>query len=102
MKTLPPTVDATERMEEQYRKDPGLRDRVEAAVTEMEVIEALVTMREAKRMSQRQLADAIGMKQPTLAAIEKGKTRNIGILTVARIAAGLGARMRVTFQATPR
>lgn len=99
MKTVPPTVDATAWLDEQYRKDPGLRGRVEAAMTEMEVIEALVAMREASGMSQRALAEKIGMKQPALAALERGGTKNIGILTVARIAAGLGARMHITFEA---
>ena len=94
-----PTVDATAWLEAQYRKDPGLKSRVEGAMKAMEVVEALVAMREARGLSQRALAEAIGMKQPVLANIERGKTKNLGILTVARIAAGMGATMRITFDA---
>jgi ribosome-binding protein aMBF1 (putative translation factor) len=97
----PPTVDAREYLEEQYRRDPSLRDRVAANVSHMEIVEALVAMREARGLSQRELADLVGMKQPVIAKIEAGKTRNVGVLTIARIAAGLGAKMKITFEEKP-
>ena len=71
---------------------------MQAAIVGMEVIEALVAMREASGLSQRALAEKIGMKQPVLAAIELGNTKIPGVLTIARIAGGLGAKMKISFE----
>jgi DNA-binding XRE family transcriptional regulator len=85
-------------MNEQYRKTPGLKKRVEALVEEMSVEQDLVALREERGLSQRALASLIGVTQPVIARIESGKARNLELKTVVRIAAALGARVRIQLE----
>ena len=82
-------------LDAQSRHDPGLRDRVEARVAEMALEDDLVALRESAGVSQRALAQRLGVSQPAIAKLESGKAKNIGILTIARYAAALGGQMRV-------
>ena len=82
-------------MDEQYRKHPNLRSRVDALVEEMAIEQDLVALREARGLSQRALAELAGMKQPVIARIESGKAKNLELKTVARIAAALGAKVKI-------
>jgi DNA-binding XRE family transcriptional regulator len=81
-------------LDAQSRHDPGLRERVEARVAEMALEDDLVALRESAGVSQRALAQRLGVSQPAIAKLESGKAKNIGILT-ARSAAALGGQMRV-------
>jgi DNA-binding XRE family transcriptional regulator len=82
-------------LDAQSRHDPGLRERVEARVAEMALEDDLVALRESAGVSQRALAQRLGVSQPAIAKLESGKAKNIGILTIARYAAALGGQMRV-------
>ena len=82
-------------LDAQSRHDPGLRDRVEARVAEMALEDDLVALRESAGVSQRALAQRLGVSQPAIAKLESGKAKNIGIVTIARYAAALGGQMRV-------
>ncbi len=82
-------------MDEQYRKNAGLRRRVDALVEEMSIEQDLVALREARGLSQRALAALAGMQQPIIARIESGKAKNLELKTVARIAAALGAKVQI-------
>ena len=85
-------------MDEHYRKTPGLKKRVEALVEEMSIEQDLIALRAARGLSQRALAGLIGVKQPVIARIESGKARNLELKTVVRIAAALGARVRIELE----
>ena len=85
-------------MDEQYRKTPGLNERVDALVEEMSIEQGLIALREERRLSQRALADLAGVKQPVIARIESGKARNLELKTVVRIAAALGARVKILLE----
>ena len=86
-------------MDEQYRTQAGLRKRVEALVAEMSIEQDLIALREDRGLSQRALARLVGMKQPVIARIESGKTRNLELKTVVRIATALGAKVRIELEA---
>jgi ribosome-binding protein aMBF1 (putative translation factor) len=86
-------------MDEQYRIQAGLRKRVEALVAEMSIEQDLIALREDRGLSQRALARLVGMKQPVIARIESGKTRNLELKTVVRIATALGAKVRIELEA---
>lgn len=60
----PATDDAARWLDEQYRKDPGMKRRVTALVDEMLITQDLVALRAERGVSQRQLAELAGMKQP--------------------------------------
>ena len=85
-------------MDEQYRTSPGLKERVEALVEEMSIEQGLIALRQERGLSQRALADLVGVKQPVIARIESGKARNLELKTVVRIAAALGARVKILLE----
>ena len=85
-------------MVEQYRKTPGLKKRVDALVEEMSIEQDLIALRRERGLSQRALADLVGVKQPVIARIESGKARNLELKTVVRIAAALGARVKIRLE----
>jgi DNA-binding XRE family transcriptional regulator len=82
-------------LDTQSRHDPGLRDRVEARVAEMALEDDLVALRESAGVSQRALAQRLGVSQPAVAKLESGKIKNVGVVTLAKYAAALGGRVRV-------
>jgi transcriptional regulator with XRE-family HTH domain len=85
-------------MDAHYRKDPGLRSRVDALVEELSIEQDLVALREARGLSQRALASLIGVKQPVIARIESGKAKNLELKTLVRLAAALGARVKIKLE----
>jgi DNA-binding XRE family transcriptional regulator len=82
-------------LDARYRRDPGMRARVEARVAEMALEHDLVALRESAGVSQRTLAKRLGVSQPAIAKLESGKAKNVGVLTLARYAAALGGQVRI-------
>src|SRR5690349_2771487 len=87
--------DVREWLDAQYAKEPGLREDVAAMLTEMELEQGLVALREERGMSQRQLAAVSGLRQPAIARLERGGAKHAEFRTVARYVAALGGRLRV-------
>ena len=85
-------------MKEQYRTSPHLKKRVDELVEEMSIEQDLIALRQERRLSQRALADLVGVTQPVIARIESGKIRNLELKTVVRIAAALGARVKILIE----
>lgn len=83
---------------EQYKTEPGLKGRVEAIIEEMRLVEQIVALRKAHGLSQRELAQRVGVRQPVIAKIESGTTTNLELRTIARIAAALRFKVRITFE----
>ena len=92
------TTELRRWMDEQYRKTPGLKKRVDALVEEMSIEQDLIVLRQERGLSQRALADLVGVKQPVIARIESGKARNLELKTVVRIATALGARVKISLE----
>lgn len=61
--------------------------------TELRLATALTTLREEAGLSQRQLAEAIGVSQPRVAAIERA--RNVTLEVLEKYVAALGGRLDV-------
>ena len=80
---------------QQYRADPTLKRRVEELVTEMEIEQGLVALREGRGVSQTALAKMIGVSQPAIAKLESGRARNVELKTLVRYAAALGGRLKI-------
>ena len=87
---------------QQYHANPKLKRRVEEIVTEMEIEQGLVALREERGVSQTALAKMIGVSQPAIAKLESGRTRNVEIKTLVRYAAALGGRLKVDVVREPR
>ena len=75
-------------------KDPEFRRLYEEADIELRVALEVTKAREAKKMSQRELADALKTKQQTVARIEHG-AQNVTIETLDKIARALGKGLQV-------
>ncbi len=89
-------------IDQQYAEDPGLKARVDKLLTEMELEQDLVALREARGLSQATTAKLLGISQPAVAKIEKGTMRNAKLSTLVRYAAALGGRVKVEIVPGPR
>ena len=70
---------------------PDLRENVDLLLEEMRLEQQLIAMREQCGLSQQELAERAGVKQPQIARIESGRARNITLRTLAKITSALGA-----------
>jgi len=82
-------------IDQQYAGDPGLRQRVNEIMNQMEIEQGLVALREQRGISQSALARIIGVSQPAIAKLESGKAKNIELRTLSRYVAALGGRLRI-------
>lgn len=76
--------------------DPAFREEWEAQEVEREVIGSIVEARLAAGLSQKELAERCGMKASNLCRLENGNG-NPSVATLAKIARGLGKRLRISF-----
>ena len=84
-----------EYLDEQMR-EPQFRAEYEALDAEYALIRQLIDLRIRRGLSQRQLAERAGMKQPSIARLESGRTANLQ--TLRRIAEALDADVRVSIE----
>ncbi len=54
-----------------------------------------MALREARGVSQAQLAKALGVSQPAIAKLESGKAKNIELRTLVRAVSALGGTVRI-------
>ena len=76
--------------------DPEFRRLYAEADIELRVALEIIKAREAKKMSQSELAAALKTKQQTVSRIERG-AQNVTIETLERIARALGQGLEVRF-----
>lgn len=76
-------------------RDPEFQKRVDAALNQMRIEQDLVELREARQVSQGELAKRIGVSQPVIARLESGRIKNLTLRTLARYAAALGGQVRI-------
>jgi len=77
-------------------KDSEFRRLYQEADIELRVALEITRAREAKKMSQRELAEALKTKQQTVSRIERG-AQNVTIETLDKIARALGRGLEVKF-----
>ena len=75
-------------------KDPEFRRLYEEADIELRIALEVIRARQARHMTQRELAQAIKTKQQTVSRIERG-AQNVTIGTLHRIARALGRSLQV-------
>ncbi|HEX9765679.1 MAG TPA: helix-turn-helix domain-containing protein [Nitriliruptorales bacterium] len=73
---------------------PGAKERVAEIEDELRLAVALTKLREQAGLSQRELADRIGVSQPRVAAIER--SRNLTIDVLEQYVAALGATLELS------
>ena len=88
------------RIDQRSKDDPDFAAAVEAELQAMRIEQELVALRNASGLSQRQLAAKLGVKQPVIAKLEAGKTRNIGLQTLVRAVKAMNGSIEVSI--TPK
>ena len=78
--------------------DPRHRDAIEELMTELDVRQDLIQLREERGLTQVQLAERLGTTQSVIARLEGKQTANVELKTLVRVAAALGARVRISFE----
>lgn len=81
--------------ETQLRTDDDLNRHVEEILQTMQIEQDLVALREARGVSQTQLAKTLGVSQPAVAKLESGRAKNIELRTLVRAVSALGGRVEI-------
>lgn len=85
-------------VDEELARDGRLASRVEGELARLRLEQDLVTLREARGLSQRELARIVGVSQPVVARIETGRAGNLELRTLIKIAAALDSEVHITFR----
>ena len=72
--------------------NPAVKKEYDALEDEFALIEALISARLSKKMTQKELAEKVGMKQTAIARLESGES-NPTYLTLSKIAKVLGKKV---------
>lgn len=88
-------IDARKVHRDMMRDDPEYRREYEALDDEFALVEAMIQARQARGLTQAQVADLLGVAQPAVARIESGK--NVSLKTLRRYAGALGCKLDVRF-----
>lgn len=97
---MPLTNSTVARIDQRTKDDSDFAAAVEAELQAMRIEQELVALRNASGLSQRQLAAKLGVKQPVIAKLEAGKTRNIGLQTLVRAVKAMNGSIEVSI--TPK
>ena len=79
----------------QLHADDDFNRQVEETLQAMRIEQDLVALREARGVSQTQLAKTLGVSQPAVAKLESGKTKNIELRTLVRAVSALGGMVEI-------
>ena len=90
-------IKARDLHERMMRDDPEYRREYEALEEEFVLIAAMLDARRKAGLSQAQVAERMGVKQPVVAKLEGGKS-NMSFDTLKRYAHATGCKVRVTFE----
>lgn len=83
-------------------KNPDFKRAWQELDTEFTLLEALIKAREEAGLTQEELAERIGTKQPALSRLEKGGFRKANIETLRKIAHALDHRLVVKLEPSKR
>jgi transcriptional regulator with XRE-family HTH domain len=93
---MPLTNSTVADLNQRTKDDPEFAAAVEAELQAMQIEQQLFALRNASGLSQRQLAARLGVKQPVIAKLEAGKSRNIGLQTLVRAVKAMNGRITVS------
>jgi DNA-binding XRE family transcriptional regulator len=94
--------DAMEWVLRMERQDADFKRRVEEELAAMDLEQQLYDLREARGLSQAQLARALGVTQQAIAKAESGGAKNVELRTLIRHVLALGGRLEVRVLEGPR
>lgn len=77
-------------------KDPEFKKEWDDIQPEMDVIRAMIDMRNAQNLTQKELAERTGINQADISKLENG-TRNPSLKLLKRLADGMGMALKIEF-----
>lgn len=80
----------------EQKKNPEFAREYEAIQPEMDVIRALVDARISQNLTQKELAERVGMNQADISKLENG-TRNPSLNLLKRLAEGMNMVLKIEF-----
>jgi ribosome-binding protein aMBF1 (putative translation factor) len=87
---------------DEQMKRPDFKREWDKLDPEFELIESLIRARESAGLTQAELAERIGTKQPALSRLERGGFRTATVETLKKIAYALDAELIIKFQPTEK
>ncbi|MCL2494640.1 MAG: helix-turn-helix transcriptional regulator [Oscillospiraceae bacterium] len=81
-------------------QDPGFRAEYERLRPEYEIIDQLIAARSDQGLTQKELAQRIGIRQSNISRLESGNY-NPSLAFLKKVAAGLGKQLHVEFRTPP-
>ena len=96
-KKLPRDADALRMLESLSRDDPAMQEILAEERSNAAVARQIYELRTAKGLTQQQLAELIGTKQPVIARLEDADYQGHSLAMLYRIGAALGCSVAVGF-----
>lgn len=78
--------------------DPEAKKTYDDLEERFEIISAFIEIRNKLNLTQRELADITGIKQPSIARFETGQVKNISIKYINKLIKPLGYKTKVSFE----
>ena len=91
------TKDALKILARVTGEDPQLRELIEEETLNAHVARLIYTARTQARLTQQQLADLVGTKQPDIARLEDADYQGHSLTMLHRIATALNQRLEISF-----
>lgn len=89
------TTDAVEILESMFIKTPQRRKSYEKALKDAEIASRIYELRQQAGLTQKQLAELIGTKQPVISRLEEADYNGYSLEMLNRIATALHCRLEV-------
>lgn len=97
---MPKTNDALKVLERVTGDDEELRRLIEQETVNAQVAQLIYQARTQAGLTQQQLADLVGTKQPNIARLEDADYDGHSLTMLQRIASALNHRLEISFQPT--
>jgi ribosome-binding protein aMBF1 (putative translation factor) len=91
------TTDALKMIDRITGMDPELRDLIAEETINAQVASMIYEARTAARLTQQQLAELIGTKQPVIARLEDAEYEGHSLTMLQRVATALNKRLELRF-----
>jgi ribosome-binding protein aMBF1 (putative translation factor) len=95
---VPKTKDAIEILDRLTGDDEELRDLIEKETINSAIAALIYRARTAAGLTQKQLADLVGAKQPNIARLEDADYQGHSLSMLQRIAESLNQRLDISFK----
>ena len=83
---------------ELFRDKPGLEQKYLERKLDYDLISDFIKLRNSLDLTQRELAEKTGIKQPSIARFEKGQVKNVSVTYLNKLTLPLGYKAKIVFE----